>query len=88
VEAATPQNFAVRFHLHPNVQATLQPDGEGVTLRLTGGASWRFRADGARIGIEESVYMGGSEPRRAEQIVLTSETEGPQQVKWAITKLG
>ena len=34
VEAATPQPYAIRFHLHPNVDASLQQDGEAVLLRL------------------------------------------------------
>jgi uncharacterized heparinase superfamily protein len=88
VEAATPQPFTIRFHLHPTVQASLQPDGEAILLRLPAGVGWRFRAEGARVALEESIYMGGSEPRKAEQIVLTCDEGGPQQVKWAITKLG
>jgi uncharacterized heparinase superfamily protein len=88
VEAATPQPFAIRFHLHPTVQASLQPDGEAILLRLPGGVGWRFRAEGAKLALEESVYMGGSEPRKTEQIVLVCDEAGPQQVKWAITKVG
>ena len=88
VEAPTPQPFTLRFHLHPNVSASLQQDGEAVLLRLAGGAGWRFRADGVRMALEESVYLGGPEPRRSEQVVLSSPMDGPQQVKWAISKVG
>jgi uncharacterized heparinase superfamily protein len=88
VEAATPLPFVVRFHLHPNVNASLQHDSEGVLLRLTGGSFWRLRADGARIALEESIYLGGVEARRTEQVVLTGAADGPQLVKWAITKVG
>ena len=88
VEAATPQPYTVRFHLHPNVSASLQQDGEAVLLRLPAGGGWRLRADGARMGLEESIYLGGPEPRRSEQVVLTGYADGPQQVKWAITKVG
>jgi uncharacterized heparinase superfamily protein len=88
VEAASPQPFSVRFHLHPNVTASLQQDGEAVLLRLPTAGGWRLRADGARISLEESVYLGGGEPRRSEQVVLTGYTDGPQHVKWAITKVG
>jgi uncharacterized heparinase superfamily protein len=88
VEAASPQPFSVRFHLHPNVTASLQQDGEAVLLRLPAAGGWRLRADGARISLEESVYLGGGEPRRSEQVVLTGYTDGPQHVKWAITKVG
>jgi uncharacterized heparinase superfamily protein len=88
VEAANPQPFTVRFHLHPNVNASLQQDGEAVLLRLPTAGGWRLRADGARITLEESVYLGGPEPRRSEQVVLTGHPDGPQHVKWAITKVG
>jgi uncharacterized heparinase superfamily protein len=88
VEAATPQPFALRFHLHPNVSASLQQDNEAVLLRLPSGGGWRLRADGARMTLEESVYLGGPEPRRSEQVVLAGHVDGPQHIKWAITKVG
>ena len=88
VEAAGPQPYTVRFHLHPAVDASLQQDGEAVLLRLPSGTGWRLRAEGARMTLEESLYLGGAEPRRAEQVVLTGYQDGPQHVKWAITKVG
>jgi uncharacterized heparinase superfamily protein len=88
IEAPEPQPFTLRFHLHPDVQASLQQDGETVLLRLRSGGGWRLRADGARMALEESIYLGGSEPRRTEQVVLTGYADGPQQVKWAISKVG
>lgn len=88
IEAASPQPYSVRFHLHPAVDASLQQDGEAVLLRLPGGSFWRLRADGAKMTIEESIYLGGAEPRRAEQIVLTGHQDAPQHVKWAMTKVG
>jgi uncharacterized heparinase superfamily protein len=88
IEAEQPQPFVIRFHLHPNVTASLQQDNEAVLLRLSSGQGWRLRADGIDIGVEESVYFGGGEPRRSEQIVLAAHQDGPQLVKWAITKLG
>lgn len=88
VEAAVPQPYVVRFHLHPNVDASLQQDGEAVLMRLPSGSGWRLRADGAKMALEESIYLGGPEPRRGEQVVLTGQHDGPQTVKWAITKVG
>ena len=87
IEAAAPQPFAIRFHLHPAVIASLQQDGEAVLLRLPSGG-WRLRAEGAKVSLEESIYLGGTEPRRSEQVVLTGPQDGPQYVKWAITKVG
>jgi len=88
VEAETPQPFVLRFHLHPSVNASFQQDAGAVLLRLPHGGGWRLRAEGARISLEESIYLGGAEPHRTEQIVLTAPSDGPQIVKWAITKVG
>ncbi|MBV8915698.1 MAG: heparinase II/III family protein [Acetobacteraceae bacterium] len=88
VEAPQPLPYVIRFHLHPLVVPTLQQDGETVVLRLAGGTTWRFRAVGAAVSLEASVYLGGPQPRPSQQIVLTGSPDGPQLVKWAITKFG
>ena len=88
VEASEPLSFVVRFHLHPLVIPSLQQDGETVVLRLASGATWRFRALGAAVSLEESVYLGGESPRGSQQIVLTGTKDGPQIVKWALNKVG
>ncbi len=76
--------FAVRFHLHPAVQASKTGDGGGVLLRLASGKGFTFHAGGARIGLEESVYLGGGDIRRCEQIVLSGDLAPTGAiVKWA-----
>ncbi len=87
IEAGEPQPFSLRFHLHPDVQANVQQDGAAVLLRLKSGTFWRLRADGARLGLEETVYLGGTEPRRGEQVVLMGYHDGPQHIKWALSKV-
>ena len=88
VEAPEPLPYVVRFHLHPLVVPSLQQDGETVVLRLASGATWRFRAVGAAVSLEESVYLGGETPRGSQQIVLTGAKDGAQVVKWALNKFG
>ena len=67
--------FAVRFHLHPNIQASLIAEGCEVLLRARSGTGWRFTAQGAKLDIEDSVYMcEGEMPRRCLQIVLSGTT--------------
>ncbi len=88
IEAETPQPFVIRFHLHPAVGAGVQENGEAVLLRLPSGGGWRLRADGAKLTLEESIYLGGPQPRRTQQVVLTGYQDGAQLVKWAITKVG
>ena len=59
-----------------------------MVLRLGSGSTWRFRAVGAAVSLEESVYLGGEDRQPSQQIVLTGSQDGPQIVKWAITKFG
>ncbi len=87
IEAPVPQPFAIRFHLHPNVTASLQQDDETVLLRTPSGLGFRLRAEGAVPKLEESVYFGQAEPRRAEQILLPGHQDGPQHIKWTITRI-
>ncbi len=87
IEAPEGQPFTLRFHLHPDVQANVQQDGAAVLLRLKSGSFWRLRADGARLNLEETVYLGGTEPRRGEQIVMTGFADGQQHIKWALSKV-
>jgi uncharacterized heparinase superfamily protein len=78
--------FAVRFHLHPDVAASLQQDEAGALLRLPTGQGWRLRATGVRVAIEESVYLGQS-PRRSQQVVLLAEA-GTERVNWQFQRVG
>ena len=79
--------FAVRFHLHPAIDASLLENGGGALLRLAGGAAWRLRAAGAEIGLGESIYLGSGELRKTQQIVLSGMT-GPNgaTVRWALRR--
>jgi uncharacterized heparinase superfamily protein len=88
IEAESPQPFTLRFHLHPTVQASLQQDSAAVLMRLRSGGGWILRADGAHLTLDESIYLGSGELRKAEQVVLTGREGGPQTVKWAIHKVG
>jgi uncharacterized heparinase superfamily protein len=81
----TVPGFVVRFHLHPAVVASLQQDEAGVLLRLPSGVGWRLRAKGARVAIEESIYLAG-EPRRSQQVALHVEP-GVASVQWAIVRV-
>ncbi len=79
--------FAVRFHLHPAVEASLVEDGGGARLRLPSGAVWRLRAAGAEISLGESIYLGSGEPRKTQQVVLSGTTgPGGATVRWAIRR--
>ena len=78
--------FAIRFHLHPDVQAALVQDGQSALLRLPGGDGWRLRATGGVLSLTDSVYLGGKGGmRRSQQVVVSGGLNGEKtSVKWAL----
>jgi uncharacterized heparinase superfamily protein len=83
------QAFAIRFHLHPLVQASLTQEGSTVLLRLPSGTGFRLRAQGAVMSLAESVYLGGGEPRKSQQVVLDGHVGSTgAEVKWALRREG
>jgi uncharacterized heparinase superfamily protein len=82
------ERFAIRFHLHPEVQANLAQGGTTVLLRLPKGGGWRLRVQGAQVSLEDSVYLGlAGEPQRSQQVVLSGPVAGPNTlVKWALKR--
>lgn len=81
------RGFAIRFHLHPTVDAALLAEGNAVLLRLPGGMGWRLRAEGAVLSLGESIYLGGGAPRKTQQVVLDGHvgTNGAV-VRWALRR--
>jgi uncharacterized heparinase superfamily protein len=88
--AMTGARFAIRFHLHPEVDATLDMKGTAVSLALRSGEIWVFRATGpADLGLEGSAYLekGRLNPRPSTQIVLRGEAHGFEtRIGWTLAK--
>jgi uncharacterized heparinase superfamily protein len=82
--------FAIRFHLHPDVTASLAQNGQAALLRLPSGAGWRLRATGAPVSLSAGVYLGRrGEIRKTQQVVISGEKgEDEAVVKWAIAREG
>jgi uncharacterized heparinase superfamily protein len=86
-EKGPARNFAVRFHIHPDVRVS-RLDGGGVLLKLPGGEGWRFRAGGGQLEVEESVYLGAAMVRRAEQLVINgSLKDSPAEIAWVFEQI-
>jgi len=84
------ESFAIRFHLHPDVRASLAHDGTTVLALLPNGDGWQFRASGnADMTLEDSIYMGQpGPPRRTRQIVVAHHVfRGEAHVKWSFRRL-
>ncbi len=80
-------DFALRFHLHPKVTATLGDDGRTIALDLPGEAPWRFRI-GIPMTLEDSIYWSAEDgPQPTRQIVAAGRTDGAiTTVKWALQR--
>ena len=83
---AAEHEVALRFHLHPKVMVSLIQGGEEALLRLGNGTGWRFTANGGKLEIENSVYLGeGVRPRKTKQLVIKGLMDSDHtQFKWAL----
>jgi uncharacterized heparinase superfamily protein len=76
--------FALRFHLHPQTQATLGDDGWSVDLTLPSGARLRFVTDNSPPRLEAGRYFAAPEgPRQTLQIVLYGEAAQGARLRWS-----
>lgn len=82
--------FQIRFHLHPEVDATLDMGGSAVSMALQSGEIWVFRHDGAaQLSLDPSVYLerGRLKPRATKQVVLSGVTvEYATRIRWTLAK--
>lgn len=82
--------FAVRFHLHPEVDAEIDLGGAAISLGLRSGEIWVFRHDGAaKLSLEPSVYLEKCrlKPRAGKQIVLSARVlDYAAEVRWTLAK--
>ena len=82
--------FDIRFHLHPDVDASVDMDGSVVSLALKSGEIWIFRVDpSARLALDASVYLEKQrlKPRATKQIVLSGAVmQYAARVRWSLSK--
>ena len=83
-------DFSVRFHLHPEVDATLDMAETAVSMALRSGELWVFRFTGpATLSLDPSAYLekGRANPRPCLQIVLRGRARGPEtRIGWTLAK--
>jgi uncharacterized heparinase superfamily protein len=80
--------FALRFHLHPDVDASLAQSGTAALLRLRSGQGWRLRIDNAALALEDGAYLGkAGTVERTRHVVATGALEGDETLlRWALTR--
>jgi uncharacterized heparinase superfamily protein len=76
--------FAVRFHLHPQIEVTPTADGQAAILRTPRGRLWQFRCKGGALAVEESLWIdarGRAVPSR--QLVMAAQAPvGGANMSW------
>jgi len=78
------QPFSVRFHLYPDVRASMVAGGGEVLLKPPRGRGWRFTCR-YPVRLEESVSFFDGRQHRAQQIVILGNHEPDETVvKWRI----
>ena len=67
-------SYSVRFHLAPDVEATVTADGMGAILRSRGAPPWNFRCRGGNLVVEESLWIDArGRPQATTQLVIAGE---------------
>jgi uncharacterized heparinase superfamily protein len=81
--------FAVRFHLHPEAEASIDLGGRAVSIALPTGEVWVFRPGRSmEMSLEPSVYLepGRIHPRPAQQVVLSDRiVKYAATIDWSLT---
>jgi uncharacterized heparinase superfamily protein len=81
--------FSLRFHLHPEVDASVDMNGTAVSVVSRSGEVWVFRAEGLNVALAPSVYLekGRLKPRATLQIVLSLRAQNyTSQINWTFQK--
>lgn len=79
--------FKVRFHVHPDVSASLARDGKSVLLRSgEDDHGWWLRNDAHAADIETGVYFQDGKPRRTQHIVLRGQARADSgaRLRWKL----
>lgn len=82
--------YAIRFHLHPDVDAEIDMGGAAVSMALKSGEVWILRQIGAQqLALQSSVYLetGRLRPRSTKQVVLTGRAMSyATRIRWSLAK--
>jgi uncharacterized heparinase superfamily protein len=79
--------FAIRFTLHPEVQATLARDNKSILLRAPGGRGWWIRHDAKEVDLEVGTVIEHDKPRKTTVVALKGVCvfETPPRVRWKLS---
>lgn len=80
--------FSIHFHLHPRVVVMRSGGPQTAILELPSGERWRLQAQGAKLGMEESLYFAHiSGPLQSVQVVLRGLVAETTEVRWRLERI-
>ena len=79
--------MTIRFHLSPQLSASLLSSGYSTLVAAPNGDAWTFTCVDAPISLEESIYFSGSgQPRKSEQIVILADSSTHSEIRWTLER--
>ncbi len=83
-------DYALRFHLGPEVEPTLTADRQGALLRLSSGALWQFRVGTGELVLDDSLWIDGEgRPHPTLQMLVTGTVNsGGKSIGWLLKRSG
>lgn len=86
-ELAASAPFALRFLLHPEVQASMARDKKSVLLRGPGGRGWWLRHDASEVVIQDASVFEKGVPKKSVMLVLKGvcRLDAPTRVRWKLS---
>lgn len=84
----TKDKVALRFHLHPDIKASLSASGETCLLETREGEQWRFDCPGFQVELAESIFFANlPAPKPTWQIVIHTKAYDNPEINWALQKI-
>ncbi|MFD1697683.1 heparinase II/III family protein [Roseibium aestuarii] len=75
--------FAIRFHLHPAIKASLLRGGAAILLACPDGEAWEFDSPGQDLALEDSIYLSDVYGhRKTLQLVIYGRISSSPTVVW------
>lgn len=82
-----PMEFAIRFHLHPQIKSGIIDNGAGVLLLTPDDQQWVFRAGGLTIDLAESIFFANPDGAKAtQQMVIAGEAPPGAEIDWTFER--
>lgn len=79
---------ALRFHLHPDIKASLDVSGETCLIETRDGEQWRFDCPGFKVELEESIFFANvPTPKPTWQIMIHTKAYDNPEINWALQKI-